>query len=108
MVSDLEKHCGDDMMAGHPTSVVAVADDVAPTSMGIFPREALHNLQNLLYIVEDWGRQLHITFGIDKCKLLISAKRKKYYQVLDILKEVPEVLTFYGKPVSIAESSYTH
>ena len=108
MVSDLENNCGDDRVAGHPTSVVAVADDVAPTSRGILPREALHNLQNLLYIVEDWGHQLHIKFGIELCQLLISARKKKYRQVLDILEEEPEVLTFFGKPVSIVESFYTH
>ena len=108
MVSDLEKNCGDDRIAGHPSSVVAVADDVAPTSRGILPREALHNLQNLLNIVEDWGHQLHIKFGIEKCPFLISARKKKYRQVLDILKEEPEVLTFFGKPVSIVDSLYTH
>ena len=103
MVSSLEENCGTDRMAGNPSSVVAVADDVAPTSMGNSPREAIHNLQNLLYIVEDWGRQLHITFGVDKCKLLISARKKKYEEVLNILNEEPEVLTFYGTPVSMVD-----
>ena len=44
MVSNLEEHCGEDRMAGNPASVVAVADDVAPSSMGDHPREAIHNL----------------------------------------------------------------
>ena len=67
MVTQLEDNCGLDKMGGHPTSVVGLADDIAPTSIGAHPREAIHNLQNLLKIVQDWGEQLHITFGVDKC-----------------------------------------
>ena len=95
-------------MAGHPSSVVAVADDVAPTSRGSHPREAISNLQQLLYIVEDWGQQLHITFGVDKCRLLITAKPHKLKQVETLLAEEPELLTFYGLPVQQVEDSYIH
>ena len=101
MVSDLEKNCVDDRMSGHPSGVVAVANDVAPTSRGTNPREALHNLQNLLHIVEDWGNQLHIQFGVDKCQLLVTARNKKLKKTLKILENEPEVLTFYDKPVTI-------
>ena len=61
-----------------------------------------------MYICENLCEFALITFGVDKCKLLISAKKKKYLEVLNILKEEPEVLTFYGTPVSIVEKSYTH
>ena len=96
------------LVSGHPCSVVAVADDVAPTSRGTHPREALSNLQNLLYIVEDWGRQLHITFGVDKCRLLISAKPHKLKQVKVILQEEPNILTFFGEPVKQVDEPYIH
>ena len=76
MVLDLERNCGDDRMSGHPSGVVAVANDVAPTSRGTNPREALHNLQNLLHIVVDWGNQIHIQFGVDKFQILVTARKK--------------------------------
>ena len=44
MVSNLKNNCGDDKISGHPSSIVAVADDVAPTSREILLREALYNL----------------------------------------------------------------
>ena len=70
MVKELELACPDtDFMAGHPTSVVALADDCAPTVTDAEPREVLHKMQILLNIVEYHGTQLHMGFGVSKCKL---------------------------------------
>ena len=55
------------MMAGHPTSVVALADDIAPTATDSAPREVLHKMQILLNIVEIHGSQLHMKFDVSKC-----------------------------------------
>ena len=64
------------MTANLPTNCVTVADDVAPTVTGDSPREALHKMQILLNIVEAHGEQLFMSFGIEKCKLLISGRPK--------------------------------
>jgi hypothetical protein len=86
MVRDLEAACTDtDMIAGHPTSVVALADDCAPTTTDSEPRDVLHKMQILLNIVECHGSQLHMEFGVSKCKLLVTARPKK-------LKEVEQLL----------------
>ena len=95
-------------MAGHPTSVVALADDCAPTVTDPEPRDALHKMQILLNIVESHGKQLHMEFGVSKCKLLITARPKKLKQVEELLSSELGILTFYGKPVSLVEESYTH
>ena len=109
MVRDLELACTkSDMMAGHPTSVVALADDCAPTVTDSDPRDVLHKMQILLNIVECHGRQLHMEFGVSKCKLLITARLKKLKQVEELLSTEPGILTFYGKPVSLVDESYTH
>jgi hypothetical protein len=47
---------------------VALADD---------PLDVLHKMQLLLNIVECHGSQLHMEFGVSKCKLLITARSKK-------------------------------
>ena len=65
------------MLAKHPASCVAVADDTAPSSRSPHPRVALSDLQALLYITEDEARQLHIDFGISKCQLLVTARPGK-------------------------------
>ena len=109
MVSDLELACTNtDMMAGHPTSVVALADDCAPTVTDTDPRDVLHKMQLLLNIVECHGKQLHMEFGVSKCKLLITARPKKLKQVEQLLSSEPDILTFYDKPVALVEESYTH
>ena len=78
MIKELELACTEgDFMAGVPTTVVAVADDVAPSVTASSPREAIHKMQLLLNIVETHGTQLHMKFGVEKCKLLISARPKK-------------------------------
>ena len=96
------------MMAGHPTSVVALADDCAPTVMDSDPRDALHKMQILLNIVECLGSQLHMEFGVSKWKLVVTARPKKLKEVEDILASEHATLTFYDKPVSLVEDSYTH
>ena len=109
MVRDLELACSDtDMMAGHPTSVVALADDCAPTVTDIEARDALHKMQILLNIVESHGSQLHMEFGASKYKLLITARPKKLKEVEQLLSTEPGILTFYDKPVSLVDESYTH
>ena len=109
MVKELELACPDtDFIAGHPTSVVALADDLAPTVTDTDPRNVLHKMQLLLNIVECHGTQLHMEFGVSKCKLLITARSKKLKEVETLLQTEPELLTFYGKPVAIVEESYTH
>ena len=59
-------------------------------------------------IVEDHGSQLHMKFGAEKCKLLISGRPSKMKTTLAILEEEPEFLTFYGTPVKVVESHYVH
>ena len=44
-----------------PTSCVAVADDVVPCTTAEHPLDALHNMQHLLNVVEDYCKQLHKT-----------------------------------------------
>jgi hypothetical protein len=109
MIRDLELACTEtDLIGGVPTTVVAVADDVAPTTTADTPREAIHKMQLLLNIVEAHGTQLHMKFGVEKCKLLISARPKKIKKVENLLESEPNLLTFYGKSVSLVEDSYQH
>jgi hypothetical protein len=109
MIKDIEGACTDsDMVSNLPTNCVAVADDVAPTVTGDTPREALHQLQILLNIVEAHGEQLYMSFGVDKCKLLISGRQKKIKAMETLLGAEPHLLTFYGKPVSTVENFYVH
>ena len=82
----------DDNISGIPTSCVAVADDVAPCATASHLRDALHQMQLLLNVVEDHGTQLHMQFGADKCKLLISARPKKIKAVKTILDDEPETI----------------
>ena len=72
---------------------------------GDSPREALHKPQILLNIVEAHREQLYMSF-VDKCKLLISGKKIKAVEAL--LKSEPNLLTFYGNPVSTVEDCYVH
>ena len=95
-------------ISGISTSCVAVADDVAPCSTADHPRDALHSMQLLLNIVEDHGTQLHMKFGKDECKLLISARPKKIKQVETLLQEEQEILTFYGSPIQTVSDFYVH
>ena len=90
-----------DVIAGHPTTVVAVADDTAPSTRDVLPRRALSHMQVLLYAVEDHAKQLHIEFGVEKCQLLVSAKRGKLNETIGILNNEPDILTFYGQPVTV-------
>ena len=110
MLETLESLCGTDTIAGHPMSVVAVADDTAPSSRDPVPRRALSAMQVLLYAVQDHGEQLHISFGHEKCQLLISAKPAKLKQTMKLLEKEPEILTFYDFPVSVIKdgSFYVH
>ena len=89
-----------------PTNCVTVADDVAPTVTGDTGREAVHELQLLLNIVEAHGEQLYMTFGVDKCKLLISGRPRKIQALEALLQAEPELLTFYGKTISTVEEFY--
>ena len=78
MIKSIEDACTEsDLVSNFPTNCVAVADDVAPTVTADTPREALHKMQILLNIVEAHGEQLYMSFGVDKCKLLISGRPKK-------------------------------
>ena len=87
MIKAIEGACTDsDMVANLPTNCVTVADDVAPTVTADSPREALHNLQILLNIVEAHGEQLFMSVGIEKCKLLISGRPKTIKAVEDLLQ----------------------
>ena len=97
-----------DKISGISTSCVAVADDVAPCATAVNPRDALHQMQYMLSIVEDHGTQLHMKFGQEKCKLLISARPKQIRNVQALLQAEPELLTFYGSPVQTVEDSYVH
>ena len=108
MLIDLEGACGEDRLAGLPASVVGLADDTAPTSSGRTAREAVHNLQPLLFIVQQHGVHLHLQFGVDKCKLLITAKPHKLKSVENLLKSEPNILTFFDSPVSLVEEFYVH
>ena len=47
-------------------------------------------------------------FGKDKCRLLVSGRQKKIKAVLDLLKDEPMLLTFYGTPVQVVETQYVH
>ena len=53
MLHTLESLAGGDTLSGYPTSVVAVADDTAPSSRGVHPRQAISDMQVLLYATED-------------------------------------------------------
>ena len=64
----------------------------------------VHKMQILLNIVEAHGEQLYMSFGVDKCKLLISGRQKKLTALENLLKAEPELLTFFGKPVSTVMS----
>ena len=90
MIADLELACTEeDLISGEPTTVVAVADDVAPSATADTAREVVHQMQILLNIVESHGKQLHMKFGVDKCKLLISARPKKLKSVEILLVNEP-------------------
>ena len=109
MISQLEKYATeDDQISNVPTSCVAVADDVAPCATATQPRDALHQMQLLLNIVEDHGEQLHMKFGANKCKLLISGRCSKIKTVNTLLDEEPGLLTFYDSPVNRVEDYYVH
>ena len=109
MIRNIEEACTEsDLVSRIPTNCVAVADDVAPTITADTPREALHKMQTLLNIVEAHGEQLYMSFGVDKCKLLISGRQRKITAVENLLRAEPELLTFFGKPVSTVEDSYIH
>ena len=97
-----------DFVSGVPTSCVAVADDVAPCATASHPRDAIHQMQLLLNTVEDQRTQLHIKFGADKCKLLVSGRTNKIKAVNVLLVEEPDILTFYSYPVTIVEDYYVH
>ena len=95
MISQLEEYAGEqDKISSIPTSCVAVADDVAPCATASNPRDALHQIQILLNIVEDHGSQLHMTFGAEKCKLLISGRPSKIKQRLQFWKRSLKFLLF--------------
>ena len=109
MIKQLEEAAAeDDIISGVSTSCVAVADDVAPSATGKHPRDAIHNMQLLLNVVEDNGSQLHMKFGKDKCKLLISARPKALKCVENLLTDEPEILTFYDNPVQTVDEPYVH
>ena len=109
MIKDLEANCNkEDFIAGMPTNVIVIADDVAPCAMAESPREVVHRMQLLLNIVEDHGVQNHMEFGTDKCKLLISARPGKLRAVEALLKDEPGILTFYDLPIKQVEESYIH
>ena len=68
MISQLEKYTGEpDAISGIPTSCVAVADDVAPCATADHPRDAIHQMQIMLNVVEDHGTQLHMKGGTESC-----------------------------------------
>ena len=109
MIHQLEKNAKEpDIISGVSTSCVAVADDVAPCATASSPRDAIHQMQLLLNIVEDHGTQLHMKFGSSKCKLLISGRPSKVKAVTTLLSEEPEILTFYGSPVNTVKDHYVH
>ena len=54
MLINLEEYCGnEDIIAGTKMNVITIADDVAPCASADTPREALHNMQLLLNIVQE-------------------------------------------------------
>ena len=109
MISQLEEYASEtDIISGTPTSCVAVAEDVAPCATANHPRVALHQMQILINVVEDHGTQLHMKFGTDKCKLLISGRPTKTKEVLTILESEPEVMTFFGSPIKLVEECCVH
>ena len=109
MIRQLEKYAGEpDTISGIKTSCVAVADDVAPCATADHPRDAIHQMQILLNIVEDHGTQLKMKFGTDKCKLLISGRNMKTKALSAILEAEPGILTFYGYPVNVVDEHYVH
>ena len=65
-------------------------------------------MQHLLNVVEDHGTQLHMRFGKEKCKLLISARPKMVKHVEGMLNDEPGLLTFFGSPVQPVEDFYVH
>ena len=109
MLKDLEEHSvNEDIIAGTVTNVIAVADDVAPCAVADNPRDVIHRMQILLNIVEVHGVQNHMEFGKDKCELLIAARPAKLRAVEELLKNEPEILTFFGFPVNQVKDFYTH
>ena len=109
MLKDLEDHSvNEDIIAGTVTNVIAVADDVAPCAVADNPRDVIHRMQILLNIVEVHGVQNHMEFGKDKCELLIAARPAKLRAVEELLKNEPEILTFFGFPVNQVQDFYTH
>ena len=93
-----------DTIAGHAATVVAVADDTAPSTHDLVPRRALSHMQVLLYAVESDAKQLHVEFGVQKCQLLVTAKPGKLKKTMVLLKDEPEILTFYGEAVTIIKN----
>ena len=65
-------------------------------------------MQTLLKIVEAHGEQLYMSFGVDKCKQLISGRHKKNTAVENLLSAEPQLLNFVGKPFSTVDESYIH
>ena len=53
---------------------------------------------------------LHIEFGVEKCQLLVSAKPGKLKKTVELLESEPDILTFYGQPVTKIENGdfYVH
>ena len=49
MLATLEELADSDTIAGHAATVVAVADDTAPSTRDVLPRRALSHMQVLLY-----------------------------------------------------------
>ena len=87
---------------------MAVSDDVAPCATADHPRDAIHQMQILLNIVEDHVTQLKMKYGTDKCKLLISGRAMKSKALSVILETESEVLTFYDYPVNVVDKHYVH
>ena len=94
MLDTLEELCDNDTIAGHSATVVAVADDTAPSTRDPVPRRALSHMQVLLYAVEEHAKQLHIEFGVEKCQLLVTAKPGKLKKTVELLESEPDILTF--------------
>ena len=61
MLHTLDFLAGAYSLSGNPTSVVAVADDTAPSSRGVHPRQAISDMQVLLYATEDEGKPVSYT-----------------------------------------------
>ena len=51
---------------------------------------------------------LFMSFGIEKYKLLISGRPKSIKAVEDLLESEPNLLTFFGNPVSTVKDCYVH